>query len=63
MTEETFNPDDPLFAELFAEAGWEDISQAHLRNHYEGIDFILICWFHLCPFRHFFCSFWRSRQV
>ena len=28
MTEETFNPDDPLFAELFAEAGWEDISQA-----------------------------------
>ena len=28
MTEETFNPDDPLFANIFAEAGWEDLAKA-----------------------------------
>jgi len=28
MTEETFNPDDPLFTDLFAEAGWDQLAQA-----------------------------------
>lgn len=28
MTEETFDPDDPLFSDLFAEAGWNDVAKA-----------------------------------
>lgn len=28
MTEETFNPDDSVFNDLFAEAGWNDVAQA-----------------------------------
>lgn len=28
MTEETFNPDDSVFNDLFAEAGWNDVAKA-----------------------------------
>ena len=28
MTEETFNPDDSIFTDLFAEAGWEEVAKA-----------------------------------
>lgn len=28
MTEETFNPDDPFFDNLFAEAGWRELAKA-----------------------------------
>lgn len=28
MTEETFDPDDAIFADLFAEAGWDKLAQA-----------------------------------
>ncbi len=28
MTEETFNPDDSIFSDLFAEAGWNEVAKA-----------------------------------
>ena len=28
MTEETFNPDDSIFNDLFAEAGWDEVAKA-----------------------------------
>lgn len=28
MTEETFNPDDSIFTDLFAEAGWNEVAEA-----------------------------------